>query len=137
MKSILVPVVGLLVAAVVVSGCGSKYADVKKENAKFAKATEAYIAELEKADDAKSIAKAINGYADEMEGFLPKMKALSEKYPELEGGKELPKELEAALEESEAVGEKMASTFMKIMPHMTDPDVRKAQERLGTIMSQQ
>ena len=65
------------------------------------------------------------------------MKALSEKYPELKGGKDLPKELEAAQKESEAVGKKMAGTFMKIMPHMTDPDVRKAQERLGKIMSQQ
>ena len=137
MKRVLMSVVGLLLVAVMVVGCGGKYADVKKVNAEFAKATEAYVADLEKADDAKAIAKAINGYADEMEVFWPKMKALSEKYPELDGEKDLPKALEASQKESEAAGKKMAGTFMKIMPHMTDPEVRKAQERLGTIMSQQ
>ncbi len=136
MKKVLVAVVVLLVG-LVVSGCGSKYADVKKTNTKFAKATEAYVADLEKADDAKSVAKAINGYADEMEVFWPKMKALSEKYPELQDPNNVPKQIQASQKESEASGKKMAATFMKLMPYMTDPEVRKAQERLGKIMSQQ
>jgi hypothetical protein len=137
MRRVLFPVIGLLLVAVVVSGCGGKYADVKKLQVKFGEATEAYVADLEKANDAKSVAKAINGFADEMEVLWPQMRAMSEKYPELEDRKNPPKELEATQAEAEAAGKKMAGTFMKIMPHMTNPEVRQANERLGKIMSQQ
>jgi len=127
----------VLLAAIVVSGCGGKYGDVKKLQGEFGEATEAYVADLEKADDAKSVAKAMNSFADEMEVLWPKMRAISEKYPELEDQENPPKELEASQAEAEAAGKKMAGTFMKIMPHMTNAEVRDAQERLGKIMSQQ
>jgi hypothetical protein len=137
MKRSVVSVVCLLLATFVVSGSVGKNADVKKMNTKFVKITEAYVADLDKADDAKSVAKAINSYADEFEMLWPKMQKLSEKYPELEDEKNLPKALEASQKEAEAVGKKMAGTFMKAMPYMQDPDVRKAQERLGKVMSGQ
>jgi phosphoglycerate-specific signal transduction histidine kinase len=135
MKRVLVVVVVLLLG-LVVSGCGSKYADVKKLQVRFGKAVEAYAADLEKADDAKSVAKAANRFADEMEVLRPKMNAMSEKYPELKDKDNVPKELEASQKDAEAAGKKMAGIFMKLMPYMTDPEVRKAQERLGKIMSQ-
>jgi hypothetical protein len=137
MKRVIIPVMSLLLMAMVVSSCGSKYADVKKQQVKFGKATEAYVADLEKADDAEAVAKAINSFADEMEVLWPEMQALSEKYPELKDQDNVPKELEASQKEAEAAGKKMAGTFMKVMPHMTNPEVRKANERLGKIMSQQ
>ena len=137
MKRVVVPMVCLLVVAFVASGCGGKYADVKKASTKFAKVTEAYAADLDKAGDAKGVAQAMNSYADEMEVIWPQMQKLAEKYPELKDGENPPKALEAAQKEAEAAGKKMAGTFMKAMPHMTDPEVRKAQERLGKIMSQQ
>ncbi len=135
MKRIVVPMVCVLLAAFVMSGCGGKYADVKKVSGKFAKATEAYVAELDKADDAKAVAKAINSYADALEKFWPQMQKLSEKYPKLKDHTNPPKGLEASQKEAEAAGKKMAGTFMKIMPYMGDPEVRKAQERLGAVMS--
>jgi len=98
--------------------------------------TEAYVADLEKAGDAKDVAKAMNRYADALEAHWPKMKKLAEKYPELKDTENVPKELEASQKAAEAVGQKMAGTFMKIMPYMKDPEVRKAQERMGKIMTE-
>jgi len=64
------------------------------------------------------------------------MKKLNEKYPELKDQKNPPKELAESQKQAEATGMKMAATFMKIMPYMNDPAVRKAQERQGRIMAQ-
>ena len=36
-----------------------------------------------------------------------------------------------------AMGQKMGGAFMKVMPYMMDPEVKKAQERIGSIMSGQ
>jgi len=128
--------IGFLVVAFVVSGCAGKYADVKKVNGRFVKATEAYVSDLEDAGSAKDVARAMNSYADEMEDIWPQMKKLNEKYPELKDQKNPPKELAESQKQAEATGMKMAATFMKIMPYMNDPAVRKAQERQGRIMAQ-
>ena len=63
------------------------------------------------------------------------MQKLSEKYPELENKSTPPKELEASQKEAEEVGKKMVGSFMTVMPHMKNPEVRKAQERLGSVMT--
>lgn len=121
--------------AILGNGCAGKYADVKKANAKFVKITESYIADLEKADDAKAVAKAMNQYADDMSAIWPVLQALGEKYPELEDKSDPPEELKESLKSAEEVGKKMVSTFMKIMPYMTDPEVAEAQKRLSAAMA--
>ncbi|MFO7870721.1 MAG: hypothetical protein R6V03_04740 [Kiritimatiellia bacterium] len=118
-----------------VCGCGGKYGDVKRVNAEFVKATEAYAGDLDNADNPGEVAEAINRYADRMEDLMPRMRKLSEKYPELQGGGDMPPELEASREESEAAGRKMAKSFIKITPHMHDPAVREAQQRLASVMA--
>lgn len=127
----------LLAAAVLMSGCGRKYADVKKLNSQFVDSMQEYVADLEKADDAKSVAKAMNRYADRLEKIMPKMKKQAEKHPELKSRKNIPEELKQSQEEAQAMGMKMAGTFMKIAPFMSDPEVMKAQERMGNIMRDQ
>jgi len=124
----------LLAVMVLMSGCGGKYADVKKMNTEFVGITEGYVADLEKADSAKEVAKAMNRYADKLEKIWPKMKKQAEKYPELKGGKNVPEELKETQEKSNAMGMKMAGTFMKVAPYMGDLEVSKAQERIGKIM---
>ncbi len=136
MRHGVVAMVGVLVVALVVSACAGKYADVKKVNGRFVKVTEAYISDLDGADSAKDVAKAMNSYADEMEKIWPQMQKLNEKYPELRDQENPPKELVESKKQAEATGMKMAATFMKIMPYMNDPAVRKAQERQGEIMTQ-
>ncbi len=45
----------LLAGAVLMSGCAGKYSDVKKLNAEFVDIMKSYVADLEKADNAKEI----------------------------------------------------------------------------------
>lgn len=131
-------VIGFLcLLALVGNGCAGKYADVKKANADFVKITESYVADLEKAGDAKAVAKAMNKFADEMGKMWPKMQKLSEKYPELKDRDNPPEELKESQKAAEEVGKKMGATFMKIMPYMKDPEVVKAQKRLSEAMTAQ
>ncbi|MBT3192264.1 MAG: hypothetical protein HN341_06885 [Verrucomicrobia bacterium] len=135
MRKYWIPAMCLLIVCLT-CGCAGKYGDVKKTNAEFADLTQAYVADLEKAESARDAAKAMNRYADKLEDFWPEMMKLSEKYPELKDQNSIPEELKESNAESEAAARKMAGSFMKIMPYMSDPEVRKAQERLGKIMMQ-
>ena len=118
-------------------GCGNKYSEVEKLNKEFIELTEEYVADLDKADDAKDVAKAINRYADGMEDLWPKMRAISEKYPELKDRNNPPEELKESQKKAEEVGIKMAGTMRKVMPYMRDPAVRKAQQRIQAVMTHQ
>jgi hypothetical protein len=134
MKSALVAVVGLLAVTFTLTGCADKYADVKKSQSEFVKITNAYVADLDKVSSAKSAAKAMNNYADQLEKLMPKMKQLSEKYPEIKDSK-VPSELMEMEKETEAAAFKMAGSFMKLMPYMNDPKVMEAQQRMASVMS--
>ena len=123
----------LLAGAILLNGCGGKYADVKKLNAEFVDIMQAYLGDLEQAGSAQEVARAMNRHADRLEKIWPRMQKQSEKHPELQRG-EVPAELKESQQEATAMGMKMAGTFMKIAPHMQDPEVRKAQERIGKIM---
>ena len=125
----------LLVSGLWLTGCSSKYADAKQMNAEFVNMTKTYLDDLEKSDTAKDVAKAMNRYADEMEKLWPKMKKLAEKYPELKDRNNVPQEMKESQKHVEEMGEKMAGAFRKIMPHMSDPDVRKAQQRISAVMA--
>jgi thiamine biosynthesis lipoprotein ApbE len=127
----------LVLAALLIAGCGGKYADVKKVNEKYITAMETYVSDLEAAKDASQVAKAMDQLADSMEKLMPEMKRLSEKYPELQDHNNPPEELAEISKQAEAVGMKMGSTMMKVMPHMSDPEVQKAQERLSKVMMEQ
>jgi predicted nuclease with TOPRIM domain len=134
-KVVFIPFLCLLVSALWLTGCSSKYADAKKLNSEFVDMTETYLADLEQSDDAKDVAKAMNRYADDMEKLWPRMMKLAEKYPELKDRKNTPEEMKESQQKVEEMGEKMASSFRKIMPHMSDPDVRKAQQRISAVMT--
>ncbi len=126
-----------LLALVLVTGCGGKYSDVEKANEEYVQIIEDYIAALDKADDSKSVVKAMNNFSDDLEELWPKMQELAEKYPELDNEDNLPDELKESQVRAEEVGAKMAGSFMKIMKYMEDPEVMAAQERMGKIMMQQ
>ena len=124
-----------LILLVVLIGCGgSRYADVIKLNQEYIGLIETYVADIDKAGSAKAVAKAMNKYADGLEKVWPRMKAVSEKYPELKDKNNPPEEIKASQKEAESWGMKMGATFRKVMPYMSDPDVKKAQERISAIM---
>ncbi len=135
-KKLWVTCLCLLGAVVLLNGCAGKYADVKKLNSEFVNSMETYVADLDRADSAKEVAAAMNRYADRLEKIWPKLKAQSEKYSELKDRDQVPEELKESEKHASEVGMKMAASFRKIIPHMGDPEVVKAQQRIGNIMSE-
>ena len=118
-------------------GCGDKYSAANKMNERFIDLMELYVEDLNKADNAKEVAKAMNRYADSLEDLWPKMQELSEKYPELRDKDNPPEELKESQKRAEEVSRKMAGAMMKTMPYMRDPEVQKAQQRFGAVMTKE
>ena len=98
---------------------------------------EDYIAEIDKADNAKDVAKVVNQFADGMEDLMPKMRKLSEKYPELKDRANPPEELKETWKKAEEMGLKMAGSMVKLIPYMMDPEALNAQKRLAAAMMKQ
>ena len=139
-KRLFLPFLYALAALLLVAGCtGSKgkYADAKKVNKEYMALVKGYIDDLDKTESAQDAAKAINRFTDGMEALWPKMKALSEKYPELRDPNNSPEELKEMQAEAAEVGKKMGGSMMKLMPYMQDPEVQKAQKRLQETMKKQ
>ena len=116
------------------SACGGKYDDAVAVNKKFVAAVEEYTSDMEKANDADTVADAINDFAAQVEKIVPEMKKISEKYPELKDPAQIPEELKESQAESEAVSMKMAGQMMKAFTYMGNEDVQAAQVRLQKAM---
>ena len=137
-KRLVLPLLCALAVSILMAGCGGKkYADAKKVNEEYMDLVQRYIDDLDKAENAEDAAKAMNRFADGMQDLWPKMKALSEKYPELKDRNQVPEELKETREEAQEMGKKMGSSMMKLVPYMNDPEVQKAQKRLQEIMMKQ
>lgn len=127
----------LLVSLFLLNGCGGKkYADAEESYKDMINVMDEYVAQLDKSQNAKDVARAMNSFADKMEALAPRMEKLAEKYPELENASDLPEELKEWQEKATAAAQKMAASMMKIMPYMSDPEVQKAQERMAAGMTQ-
>ena len=136
-KGLLLPFLGALSVLLLIAGCAGKYADAKKVNKEYMALIQGYMDDLDKTQSAQDAAKAINRFADGMQDLWPKMKALTEKYPELTDRNNIPEELKEMQAEAEEVGKKMGGSMMKLMPYMQDPEVQKAQKRLQEVMMKQ
>ena len=114
---------------------GDEYADAKKAISKSNKVLEGFFTEFDKADDAKSVAAALNGFVDNMKQVIPEIRELEKKYPELGGGQSVPEELGEEGKKMMELWGRFGSIMMKIQQFADDPEVKKAQERLQTVMS--
>lgn len=116
------------------SNCGGKYDEVVSLNGEFVEVMEDYVENLDKADSAKTVAAAMNDFSDKMEDLAPRLKEMSQKYPELKDTKNLPDELRASQKKSEELGKRMAGSMMKMMQFMMSPEVQAAQQRMSQVM---
>ena len=116
------------------SNCGGKYDDAVSLNGEFVEVMGDYVEDLDKADSAKTVAAAMNNFADKMEDLGPRLKEMAQKYPELNDPKNLPDELRASQKKSEELGRQMAGSMMKMMQFMTSPEVQAAQQRMSQAM---
>ena len=125
----------LILSALLLSGCGGKYEDARQANEAYVQILERYIADMDESETAQDVAAAMNRFSDGMEKLWPTMKQITEKYPELRQKDTMPEELQDLEDRADIVGRKMGEAMMKIMPHMNDPDVLKAQQRFEEVMS--
>jgi hypothetical protein len=123
--------VAFLVGFVACGGGGGQFSSEKKVMEKGAEIMEDFLTSMEKADDAKGVAAALNTFADEMEKIKPQMEELQTKYPDLD---QVPEELAPIAKKYEELGMRMMSVMGKIMQYADDPDVQAAQERLDNAM---
>ncbi len=129
--------VSLLAVGGLFTGCGGGgVAEARRLQQDQIRAVENYLAALEKADNAKTVAAAINAYANDVERLAPRVKRLRERHPEWKDSNRRPKELKEGEERAQAAFSKMAGAMFKTMPYMGDPAVRQAQERLAKAMQQ-
>lgn len=123
--------VAFIVGFVACGGGGGQFSSEKKVMEKGAKIMEDFLNSMEKADNAKGVAAALNTFADEMEIIKPQMEELQNKYPDLD---DVPEELAPVAKKYEELGMRMMSAMGKIMQYSDDPDVQAAQERLDKAM---
>jgi hypothetical protein len=132
---VLTPIACLFLSMFLLSGCGGKkYSDVEKVTNDYINAMDEMATKLNSAANAGDVAKAISSYTDKMEKLLPKMKEMKDKYPELNSTNNYPEELKDLEEKAKTTGQKYASSMMKMMNYMNDPQVKKAQERMNQVM---
>jgi hypothetical protein len=125
----------LLMSILLISGCRQhKYADAVQANEQYINLVETYVADMEKAGDAKDVARAMNQFADGMEKLFPKMRKIAEKYPELKDRDDIPPELKDLQQRAQAVAAKMGGAMIKVGPYMNDPEVQKAQKHFQEVM---
>ncbi|MCF8081336.1 MAG: hypothetical protein K9K88_18825 [Desulfobacterales bacterium] len=124
------------VAALIACG-GGKYSEVEQVLSDEIDVMETFVDRMENAGDADAVASALRGYADGMGKLVPKMKQLAENFPEIQARRDLPPELEKKLSQVDQLGTRMQGAMMKTMRYMQSPEVQKAMENYGRVMSQQ
>ena len=127
-------VVVIAVGAIACGG-GGKYGEAKKVIAKSNVVLAKKKKKMDSVDNAKDAASAMNNFTDAMEKIVPQMRELEKTYPELGGGQSVPEELGEEGKKMMELWGKFGSVMMKIQQYADDPEVKKAQERLQTIMA--
>lgn len=123
-----------VVGFIACGGGGGKYGDAKKAMGEMMENMNNLASSLDKADDAKGVAAALNKFCDAMEKLKPTIEELEKKYPELEDEANLPPELAEYQKQMEEIGPKFGAAMMKIMQYADDPDVKAANERFEKVM---
>jgi hydrogenase maturation factor HypE len=131
-KLVLFATIGLFLIGMTACGGGGKYADAKEAMQDMVDLMDNLAADMEKADDAKSVAAVLNKYGDKLQALKPRMEEIEKKYPELKDLKpeELPEELKGMKEKVEAAAAKMMGAMGKVMKYASDPEVMKAAEKI-------
>ncbi|MFH2108025.1 MAG: hypothetical protein ABII93_05090 [Chrysiogenia bacterium] len=113
---------------------GGKYDEVFPLMDEMVKGFDKFVNALEKAGSSDAVASALNGYSDFMTKISPKIKELSQKFPELDKDENTPEELKPFKDKMDKLSQKLAGLFAKIQQYLQDPVVEKAYERWSETM---
>jgi hypothetical protein len=127
---------GLVGAVLCLLSCsGGKYADAKSAINDQTAATEKFVAAVEKADNGKAVAAAMNQYSKQLSNMLAQSKKLKAKYAGV--NLQTAPELKAENERAQQVAMQFAGAFMKVnLKYGGDPDVRAAMAKWQETMAQ-
>jgi hypothetical protein len=132
MKNFLVTGISCLVMLLVINcATGNKYADVKKLLLDYIAATNALEKSLAPGIEGKVVAQALTDYTTIMKELSPKLRELSQKYPELD--KTPPADLQDLMTQYKQSADAFTRIFEKLMVYMNDPAVIQAIQDMQTI----
>ena len=94
-----------------------------------------YLNVVENTDNPQELAIAINQLCDKMEELAPKVRRLSKKYPGLEYEQRIPVRHMEFRNELELLMQRFTQSYVRIIPLIGDPQVRKANARMLGIMA--
>lgn len=134
-KGFLFALVGFFILNLAACSSG-KYSDVKEAMVAQAKAMENYIDAMGKAESAEDVVAAIEGFTREMEKLLPEMQNTLAKHPGLQELEVPPEELREQSEKMRELSGNFQTSMMKSMKYMQDPEVQRAMERQGKVMTE-
>ena len=110
-----------------------KYAAVKDTLTKYVSLLETCAKDVEAATEPAAIAAALNTMNDGMQSVAPKIKSLSQEYPELNDPGNIPADLKPFMEKMDAVHPVMMKAMEKANTFATDPAVQTALGRFAEI----
>jgi len=95
-----------------------------------------YITNMEKANSADDVVRAIEKYTAEMKLIAPRLKKISEKYSQLNSPnpQNLPPELQKYQKKIEELASKMFAVMGKMMQYGNDPKVQEASKKMNEAM---
>jgi hypothetical protein len=114
---------------------GEKYSDVKDVVNKFIDAQDKFAATCKNLSSADDAVAALNDFTTVVEAIAPKMKEMSEKYPELKNKENPPEELKPLFDKIEAAGKKMSEAMTKMQPYQQDPRIQETMMKLFAAMA--
>lgn len=129
----MVVTVCLFLVGLIACGGGGKYADAKAAMEEMTDLMDEFGNSLEKANDGKTVAAAIEKFTDRFQNVQKKMEELSKKYPDLKDQKDIPEELKETMTKLDAASQKMGTMMAKIFQFASDPEVAKAFEKMKSV----
>ncbi len=129
---IIITVAGTLVLAI---ACMKKdrYADARGVLEKIIGRLEAFTLRMEKAEEAKAAAAAIQALVGELRGEAQALKALGTRFPELSNPLQIPESLKPFLERLEKADARMVAAMQKAMSWGFEPEVKAARDLLAEV----
>ena len=115
------------------ASAADKYAAVKETLTAYVSLLETCAKEVEAATEGAAIAAALNKMNDGMQTVAPKIKSLSQAYPELDNPANIPADLRAFMEKMDAVQPVMMKAMEKANAFSSDPVVQMALGRFAEI----
>lgn len=112
-----------------------KYDEAAEVLKPYLPAMKIYLYVVENTQNSVELARAMNQLCDKMEELAPKIRRLSKKYPGLENEQRVPARHMQFRNELELLVQRFTQSYVRIIPHIGNQQVRKANGRMIGILA--